>query len=113
MALFGSRISPEHGQAVMRSPCALQAMPQDGRLCCRTRYDQQNGMVEVCFGDTGPGIAPDVRKHLFEPFFTTRPDGTGLGLALCREIVLQRGGQIELQAEVPGANFRVVLPVVG
>jgi signal transduction histidine kinase len=92
---------------------ALQAMPHGGRLHCRTRYDQPNRTVEVWFGDTGPGIAPDVRKHLFEPFFTTRPDGTGLGLALCREIVLQHGGQIELNAEMPGANFRVVLPVVG
>jgi two-component system sensor histidine kinase HydH len=89
---------------------ALQAMPQGGRLVCRTRHDPQNRTVEIRFTDTGPGIPPDVRKHLFEPFFTTRSEGTGLGLALCREIVAQHGGQIEFEAGGPGAAFRVVLP---
>lgn len=89
---------------------ALQAMPQGGRLNCRTRHEPQKHTLEVRFTDTGPGISSDVRKHLFEPFFTTRPDGTGLGLALCREIVLQHGGKIESEAGGPGATFRVVLP---
>jgi signal transduction histidine kinase len=89
---------------------SLQAMPQGGRLHCRTRYESHRSKVELRFADTGPGISPDVRKHLFEPFFTTRPDGTGLGLALCREIVLQHGGEIELEAGGPGTSFRVVLP---
>lgn len=89
---------------------ALQAMPQGGRLTCRTRYEPQKRIVEIQITDTGPGIAPDVRKHLFEPFFTTRPEGTGLGLALCREIVLQHGGQIELAKGGQGTTFRVVLP---
>ncbi len=90
---------------------ALQAMPKGGRLDCRTRSAPQQGTVEVRITDSGPGISPKVRKHLFEPFFTTRPDGTGLGLALCREIVLQHGGQIELlETGGAGAAFRVVLP---
>ena len=89
---------------------ALQAMPQGGRLHCRTRHEPQRRQLEVRFSDTGPGISPDVRQHLFEPFFTTRPDGTGLGLALCREIILQHGGEIELEAGGTGASFRVVLP---
>ena len=89
---------------------ALQAMPQGGRLQCRTSYESQKRTVEVHFADTGPGISPEDRKHLFEPFFTTRPDGTGLGLAVCREFVVQHGGQIEVEAGGPGATFRVVLP---
>jgi two-component system sensor histidine kinase AtoS len=89
---------------------ALQAMPQGGRLRCSTRYAPQKRTVEVRFTDTGPGVPPEARKRLFEPFFTTRPDGTGLGLALCREFVLQHGGEIELEAGGPGAVFRVVLP---
>ena len=89
---------------------ALHAMPQGGRLRCCTRYEPQKRTAEVRFSDTGPGIPQDVRKHLFEPFFTTRPDGTGLGLALCREFVHQHGGQIEIEAGGPGATFRVVLP---
>lgn len=89
---------------------ALQAMPQGGRLRCRTHYEPQKCTVEIRFTDTGPGIPPDVRKHLFEPFFTTRPDGTGLGLALCQEFVHQHGGKLEFEAGVPGATFVVVLP---
>jgi len=89
---------------------ALQAMPQGGRLVCCTRFDPQKRIVTICFSDTGTGISVNDRKHLFEPFFTTRPDGTGLGLALCREIAVQHGGQIELENEGPGAVFTVMLP---
>jgi signal transduction histidine kinase len=71
-------------------------------------------MLEIRVSDTGPGISEEDRKHLFEPFFTTRPQGTGLGLALCREIVLSHGGRIELEpGEGPGATFRVLLPAEG
>jgi signal transduction histidine kinase len=90
---------------------ALQAMPNGGTLRCRTRAQPHRNQVEVQFADTGTGIAPEDRRHLFEPFFTTRPEGTGLGLALCREIVVQHGGQIELETEVEaGAAFRLSLP---
>jgi two-component system, NtrC family, sensor histidine kinase HydH len=88
---------------------ALQAMPYGGALACRTRPVPAG--VELTVADTGPGVAPADRAHLFEPFHTTRPDGTGLGLALCREIVEQHGGRIELAEGVtPGATFRVTLP---
>jgi two-component system sensor histidine kinase AtoS len=89
---------------------ALQAIPQGGRLRCKTRYEPQKRTVEIRFRDTGPGIPLEVRKRLFEPFFTTRPDGTGLGLALCLEFVHQHGGQMEFEAAGPGATFVVVLP---
>jgi signal transduction histidine kinase len=92
---------------------ALQAMPQGGKLNCRTRFDSQKRLIETRFSDTGPGISPDVQKHLFEPFFTTRPDGTGLGLALCREIVLQHEGRIEFETGGSGTTFWVALPVAG
>ena len=90
---------------------AFQAMPNGGRLHCRTGEQRQARTVEIVITDTGSGISAKDQKHLFEPFFTTRPEGTGLGLALCREIVLQHGGMIELDAQAnPGATFRVVLP---
>jgi signal transduction histidine kinase len=89
---------------------ALQAMPHSGRLTCRTRSAAD--AVECEIADTGPGIDPNVRSRLFEPFFTTRTQGTGLGLALCREIVLQHNGRIELESVEPhGTLCRVVLPV--
>jgi signal transduction histidine kinase len=91
---------------------AIQAMPGGGRLRCSSRAHSQKHAVEIRFSDTGTGIAPADRPHLFEPFFTTRPDGTGLGLALCREIVAQHGGKIDFESEGDGATFRVVLPAV-
>jgi signal transduction histidine kinase len=90
---------------------ALQAMPDGGDLFCTTIWQPATNMVEIRFQDSGHGIAPDERKHLFEPFFTTRAEGAGLGLALCREIVLRHGGSIELApSETTGAAFRVLLP---
>lgn len=92
---------------------ALQALPGGGRVRCGTRA-LPGGRVELRVSDTGPGVPPEDRAHLFEPFFTTRPDGTGLGLALCREIVTSHGGHIEYEAGTgTGATFRVVLPAAG
>jgi signal transduction histidine kinase len=91
---------------------ALQAMPQGGGLRCHTRRRDQ--AIELRVTDSGLGIPEADWPRLFEPFFTTRPDGTGLGLALCREVVLQHGGQIELEATgLSGSTFLVVLPAGG
>lgn len=92
---------------------ALQAMPQGGHLWCRSRWANDHSTVEIDVADTGPGIAPEHRAHLFEPFFTTRPNGTGLGLALCREILDQHGGQILFQTNAgPGTTFTILLPAM-
>ena len=62
--------------------------------------------------DAGAGIAPDVAKRLFTPFFTTRDEGMGLGLSLCRTVVEQHGGAIEFQNLRPhGTAFRFTLPL--
>ncbi|MGH7169610.1 MAG: two-component system sensor histidine kinase NtrB [Gemmataceae bacterium] len=91
---------------------ALQAMPDGGTLLCRTRRLEGPPHIELWIADTGPGIAAEELPHLFEPFHTTRPEGTGLGLALCREIVQQHGGGIELdRQEGWGAVFRMTLPL--
>jgi signal transduction histidine kinase len=92
---------------------ALQAMPGGGTLLCRTRRLDGPPRLELCIADTGPGVAAQELPHLFEPFHTTRAAGAGLGLALCREIVQQHGGRIELdRQEGWGAVFRVTLPLV-
>lgn len=92
---------------------ALQAMPQGGRLWCRSRLADNQSTLAIDVVDTGPGIAQVYRAHLFEPFFTTRPNGTGLGLALCREILSQHKGQILFQAEAsPGTTFTIILPTL-
>jgi signal transduction histidine kinase len=70
-------------------------------------------LLEV--GDSGPGVAEHDRERIFEPFYTTKPDGkgTGLGLPIVRNIVDQHRGEITIAAsDLGGAAFRVILPVL-
>jgi signal transduction histidine kinase len=70
-------------------------------------------MVRLRFDDTGPGIAPDVLPKVFDPLFSTRSFGTGLGLPTVRQIVEQHGGAIEIASEVGhGTSVLVTLPLV-
>jgi signal transduction histidine kinase len=89
---------------------AIQAMqPGGGRLEVRLRRDGAGVAIE--FQDTGPGIAPEVKKHVFEPFYTTKASGTGLGLAIVRQAAETHGGTVEVESEQGrGALFRVRLP---
>ena len=89
---------------------AIEAMPGGGRLQVCTQ--QKNGMIVVAFTDTGIGLSPQVMDNLFEPFYSTKAKGTGLGLAVSHEIVCQHDGRLEAQNEPPeqGATFTVRLP---
>jgi PAS domain S-box-containing protein len=73
----------------------------------------ERGRVFVDIADTGAGMTPEVMKHLFTPFFTTKPpgEGTGLGLSICRRLVADHGGEILVESR-PGRGtvFRVALP---
>ena len=75
--------------------------------------------VEFAVIDEGAGIAPEVVARLFTPFFSTRPEGMGLGLSLCRTVVEQHGGVLDFNspatgkaadAACPGTRFRFTLP---
>jgi two-component system, NtrC family, sensor histidine kinase HydH len=91
---------------------AMHAMPGGGCLTFTTAYRADSRQVELLVSDTGPGVSKQDRDHLFEPFFTTRPDGTGLGLALCRKIVTNHQGTIEyVMGDGAGATFRVLHPI--
>lgn len=66
--------------------------------------------VLMAVRDTGPGIDPDSIDHVFTPFFTTKPDGMGMGLAICRSIIEAHGGRLWATANSPrGASFQFTL----
>ncbi|MBK7863337.1 MAG: HAMP domain-containing protein [Archangiaceae bacterium] len=80
-----------------------------GQLTLATRA--QNGHVEIEVADTGPGLTAEATRRLFEPFFSTKPGGTGLGLSLSRQIVQAHGGRLEVEAAPhAGARFLITLP---
>jgi two-component system sensor kinase FixL len=63
-------------------------------------------MVAVHVADTGPGIPPEIAAHLFQPFFTTKPHGMGVGLSICRTIIDSHGGQISVSPNPDGGGAR-------
>jgi signal transduction histidine kinase len=88
---------------------ALQAMPGGGSL--RASVAQRDGSVEVTLSDTGVGISEEASSKIFEPYFSTKQAGFGLGLAVARTIVEEHKGSIEVQSEPQrGATFIVRLP---
>ena len=89
---------------------ALEMMPEGGRI--QISAAAQNGFVVADVRDTGPGIAPEIRDSLFEPFVSAgKKNGLGLGLALSRQTVLDHGGDMWAESEPgQGACFRLRLP---
>ena len=88
---------------------AVQAMPEGGALTIRLRPQKHNVKIEVA--DTGHGIAPETLEHIFEPYFSTKETGTGLGLALTKKLIEDHGGQIMVSSEVGvGTTFIATLP---
>ncbi|MFQ5883437.1 MAG: ATP-binding protein, partial [Candidatus Methylomirabilales bacterium] len=121
-------VDPQQMQQVILNIAlnGVQAMPEEGTLTVRTRVltDWSSGVsgssltspgsayVEVAISDTGKGIPPEDLKKIFQPFFTTKHRGTGLGLPICQRIVEQHGGTISVESEVgKGTTVSVRLPV--
>ncbi len=89
---------------------AAEASPAGGAVTVKTRPVE--GAVEVAVIDRGTGITPENRESIFNPFFTTKPSGVGLGLAIVSKIIDEHGGQILVESEPgEGAVFRVRLPL--
>jgi signal transduction histidine kinase len=89
---------------------ALQAIDLDGKIKVSVRQHGTAAVVEV--SDNGRGIAPDHLPNIFRPFYTTKGDGTGLGLSLARRIVEDHHGRIDVTSGVgQGTTFAVVLPL--
>jgi len=89
---------------------AADAMPGGGTLTVSTRAGDEGG-IEVSVRDTGPGIPTEHLRKIFEPFFSTKEGGTGLGLALTHQIIAEHGGRIAVEsAPGQGTTFRLALP---
>lgn len=90
---------------------ARNAMNKGGSLTIESRLFDNT--VQLRFIDTGHGIAPDILNQIFEPFISTREDGSGLGLFVSHEIIQNHSGSIEVESEVgKGTTFTVTLPVM-
>ena len=89
---------------------AIQAMPDGGVLKIELR--QQSGSACIVVSDTGAGIPPAHLPHIFDPFWTSKTTGTGLGLALSRKVAEEHGGSLTVDSSVDsGTKFIVSLPV--
>jgi signal transduction histidine kinase len=88
---------------------ALEATGEGGSIS--VRIGQADGVATVAVSDSGPGLGAEQIDHLFEPFYTTKTDGTGLGLAVSRELMRSQGGDLVFQPEVNGGTFVVQLPM--
>ncbi len=88
---------------------AVEAMPGGGSLEIEVAHLQ--GKAEINIKDTGQGIPDNIRQKMFLPFYTTKPKGIGLGLALVQKIIVSHGGSIEVDSrEGQGTTFRIIMP---
>ena len=89
---------------------AIQAMPEGGEIALvASKLD--NGQVLISVSDQGTGIKQKDIKKVFDPLFTKKKDGVGLGLSLCRELITRHGGTISAKSEEnQGATIEILLP---
>lgn len=91
---------------------SVMEMKNGGKLLISVRYLDEPSLLEVSIEDSGPGIAEQDRKMVFEPFFSKREGGTGLGLAIVRQLVSRMSGEIECgNSRFGGAGFIIHIPV--
>jgi two-component system sensor histidine kinase HydH len=93
---------------------AIQAVGRAGEVTVSTRLQgkARARFLQITVADNGRGISPAQRESIFEPFYTTRSDGTGLGLTIVKKIVEQHDGRIEVESEKgKGTQFTILLPL--
>jgi signal transduction histidine kinase len=89
---------------------AIDAMPQGGTLTISTK--PRTASVVISFADTGTGLPDESSDKVFQPFYSTKSNGTGLGLTLAKNIVEAHGGTISIESRQAGAMFIVEIPTV-
>jgi signal transduction histidine kinase len=93
---------------------ALSEIPHGSprTLSITSKYDTENHQVVIIFKDNGPGIAHEHQAKIFDPFFSTKSQGSGIGLALCQDLINEHGGNISVESDRDGTSFTVKLPCV-
>lgn len=90
---------------------AVEAMSGTGALEIVLDYNEGRGPIEICFNDNGPGISPDKVSRIFEPFYTEKARGVGMGLAICMRIITAHDGTIQAASRPGGGtSMSVRLP---
>jgi two-component system sensor histidine kinase PilS (NtrC family) len=111
---LATRADPQRLRQAVWNLClnAVQAMPDGGELRVGARpLRERGGRIQISITDTGQGIADGDLPHIFEPFFSTKPEGSGIGLALVYRVVEEHGGSIEVRSRVgEGTTFILTLP---
>ncbi len=93
---------------------AIQAMPDGGKIemNCQEVHEESGEFIMIQITDNGPGISPDILPNIFDPFFSTKSHGTGLGLATAQAIITEHKGTIEVDStEGKGTSFVIILPI--
>jgi two-component system, NtrC family, nitrogen regulation sensor histidine kinase NtrY len=91
---------------------AVAAVDERGEIKLKTVYDRERGVVRLEIADNGCGLDPDIRSKIFEPYFSTKKNGTGLGLTIVSQIVEDHSGYIRVRPNEPrGTRFTIELPV--
>jgi signal transduction histidine kinase len=105
-----ARFDPEHLKQMLMNLLlnAIEAAGQNGTIDVRLKQDE--AMTRIQVHDSGPGLTEEQKEHLFEAFYTTKADGTGLGLAVSRELATGMGGDLRYRNDRPGATFEIELP---
>lgn len=89
---------------------AIEAIVEDGKIEIDYEVIQEEQKLVISIRDSGPGIPPYIIDRIFDPFYTTKEDGTGLGLSVCQRIVQDIGGSIRVSSKGYGTTFQVILP---
>jgi len=89
---------------------AIEAMPDGGIMAIKTSYDAKLNSIQIIISDTGNGMDQSLISKVFQPFFTTKRKGSGLGLSITRRLIEQHGGHIDVESEPgKGTVFNIFL----
>lgn len=89
---------------------SIEAIGEDGKIEIDYDIQSDSQTMVISIRDTGPGIPPYIIDRIFDPFYTTKENGTGLGLSVCQRIVQDIGGSIRVSSKGFGTAFQVILP---